>query len=29
MPVRDIAGWTTATGAAPIALNATRKQRSA
>jgi EAL domain-containing protein (putative c-di-GMP-specific phosphodiesterase class I) len=29
MPVRDIEGWTTATGAAPIALNATRKQRSA
>jgi len=29
MPVREIEGWTTATGAAPIALNATRKQRSA
>jgi len=29
MPIRDIEGWTTASGAAPIALNATRKQRSA
>jgi diguanylate cyclase (GGDEF)-like protein/PAS domain S-box-containing protein len=29
MPIRDIEGWTTAAGAAPIALNATRKQRTA
>ena len=28
MPIRDIEGWTTAAGAAPIALNATRKQRT-
>ncbi|MGE5564913.1 MAG: EAL domain-containing protein [Parcubacteria group bacterium] len=28
MPMRDIEGWTTAAGAAPIALNATRKQRN-